>query len=170
MFHAQKQEILETFNYIEKYWKLLNFFEKEYQNHSSHYSWNQTLGLLLIGIAYIEINELEKGLENLNSTCNLAQDYNYKKLDGQAKVAISRIKRQLGDYPSALSYSEQAISLLNEVNAKAELAEAQFQLAITYRAMKELSKSHESFQEAIRLYTELEAPQQIERIQQSMEN
>jgi tetratricopeptide (TPR) repeat protein len=170
MFHAQKQDISETFNYIEKYEKLLNFFKKKYQNYSSHYSWNQALGLLLIGIAYIEINELEKGLENLDFTCNLAQDYNYKKLDGQAKVAISRIKCQLGDYSSALSYSEQAISLLNEVNAKAELAEAQFQLAITYRAMKELAKSHESFQEAIRLYTELEVPKQIERIQQGMEN
>lgn len=71
-----------------------------------------------------------------------------------------------GKSPAALN----PIKLLDEIGAKLDLTKALYQLGLTYQAANETEKSRESFQEAIRLFAELEAPKQMESVRQSMQN
>jgi hypothetical protein len=49
------------------------------------------------------------------------------------------------------------------------LAEAYYQCGLTYQVIDEIEKSNKNFQEAIRLFTEMDAPKQVERVRRSME-
>jgi tetratricopeptide (TPR) repeat protein len=58
--------------------------------------------------------------------------------------------------------------LLDKLGAKCDLAEAYYQLALTYQQMGDAEKSQTNFQDAIRLFREMEAPRQVEKVQQAM--
>ena len=68
----------------------------------------------------------------------------------------------------ALSHHAEAVDLLDKIGAKCDFANALFQRALTYQAMGETEKSAADFGEAIRLFTEMNAPRQVERVQQAM--
>jgi tetratricopeptide (TPR) repeat protein len=74
------------------------------------------------------------------------------------------------DFKSSVLYHSHAIEILEKINAKSDLAEAYYQFGLTYQVIGENVKSHEYLQEAIRLFTEMEAPKQVERVRRSMEN
>jgi hypothetical protein len=48
------------------------------------------------------------------------------------------------------------------------LGEVLYQLGLTYQAIGKAEQSQENFQKAILLFSEMEAPKQIERVRQSM--
>ena len=54
------------------------------------------------------------------------------------------------------------------IGAKCDLAEAYFQLALTYQKMGEAENSQPNFDEAIRLFREMEAPKQVAKVRQAM--
>jgi subtilase family serine protease len=64
----------------------------------------------------------------------------------------------------------EAVKILSSIGAKCDLAESYHQLGLTYQAVNEVNESNESFQEAIRLFTEMQAPKQVERVRRSMNN
>ncbi len=53
------------------------------------------------------------------------------------------------------------------MGAKCDLAEAYYQLALTYQEMKEIAKSKEYFDKAIELFNKIGAPKQVERVNDS---
>ncbi|MCT7966415.1 tetratricopeptide repeat protein [Laspinema sp. D1] len=74
-----------------------------------------------------------------------------------------------GDCLKAVSYHLKAIKILDNIGAKCDLAEAYYQLGLTYQQMGETEKSETNFQEAIRLFTEIEAPKQVEKVRKAIE-
>jgi tetratricopeptide (TPR) repeat protein len=77
--------------------------------------------------------------------------------------------RQLLDFKTAVLYHVRAVHILEEIDAKTDLAEAYYQSGLTAQVMGEHDKSSKFFREAIRLFTEMEAPKQVERVRRSME-
>nr|WP_269086322.1 hypothetical protein [Trichormus sp. NMC-1] len=53
------------------------------------------------------------------------------------------------------------------MGAKCDLAEAYYQLGLTYQKMGETENSNSNFNEAIRLFNEMEAPKQIEKVEKA---
>ncbi len=74
------------------------------------------------------------------------------------------------EFKIALSHHAEAIILLDKVGAKCDFADALFQRALTYQAMGDAEKSQADSGEAIRLFTEMNAPRQVERVQQGLRN
>lgn len=64
----------------------------------------------------------------------------------------------------------QSIQILDTIGAKCDLAEAYFQLALTYQKIENKANSEEYFHKAIYLWSpeQIDAPKQIERVLQAM--
>jgi hypothetical protein len=50
------------------------------------------------------------------------------------------------------------------------LAEGYYQQELTYQKMADVQKSQENFDNAIRLFSEMEAPKQVEKVRRWMES
>lgn len=74
------------------------------------------------------------------------------------------------DFEKALNHHQQSIEILDKIGAKCDLAEAYFQLALTYQAMCDQANSQEYFKTAIDLWSpeQIDAPKQIERVRKAM--
>jgi tetratricopeptide (TPR) repeat protein len=86
-----------------------------------------------------------------------------KVLGGQAELY-----REQKNFDTAMALHDEAINLFKQINAKPALAEAYYQLALTYQAMGNVEGSSDAFQLAMRLFSEMEAPKQVERVRRSM--
>jgi hypothetical protein len=53
---------------------------------------------------------------------------------------------------------------LDTIDTKCDLAEAYFQLGLTYQKMAKPDESQMNFNRAIQLFTEIKAPKQVEKI------
>ncbi|MBD0343466.1 MAG: tetratricopeptide repeat protein, partial [Coleofasciculus sp. Co-bin14] len=83
---------------------------------------------------------------------------------------LAQLYREQGEFETALLNHAEAIKLLDKIGAKCDLAEAYYQLGLTYQKMGEAQKSHKNFDKAIQLFSAMEAPKQVEKVRQAMEN
>ncbi|WP_375515829.1 tetratricopeptide repeat protein [uncultured Nostoc sp.] len=77
---------------------------------------------------------------------------------------LAEIHRQQADFALALTDHTEAIELLDKIGAKCDLAEAYFQLGLTYQKMAKPDESQMNFNRGIQLFTEIKAPKQVEKI------
>ncbi|WP_088892330.1 tetratricopeptide repeat protein [Leptolyngbya ohadii] len=131
-------------------------------------SWGIGHSRLFLGRAYRNLGEISKSLKMYNEALLYAEKSNYTQLKANALIGVAELSRRNGDFELAIAYCLEALELLDEIGAKLNLAEAYYQLALTYQAMGENEKSQTGIQESIRLFTEIEAPKQVERVRRSM--
>ena len=125
--------------------------------------------LHILGKTYKLLGNFPKSLkiykQALTGTFDGSIQTRAKIISGMAE--IERVEKR---YEEAISQHLEAIGLLAEIGVKCDLAECHFQLGLTYQEMDAVEESTSSFQEAIRLFSEMEAPKQVERVRQSMQN
>lgn len=130
--------------------------------------WFMGYRFLFMGLTYKNLDNFEKACEMYYKAIEYSKDSQYIQVQAKALCGLGEIHQKQGDLNLALSYHLESIEALDKIGAKPDLAEAYYQLGITYQAMDEIKKSSESFQEAIRIFSEMEAPKQVERVRQSM--
>jgi tetratricopeptide (TPR) repeat protein len=135
---------------------------------------NNALGgggrLVFLGLAYKNSGFLSKALEVYSEALLHCKMLQYKTNEARVLVCIAEIHRARKEYALSIDILSQGIRLLDQVGAYPFLAEAYYQLGLTYQAVGEARKGQESFQNATRLFIEMEAPKQVERVKQSMQN
>lgn len=94
-----------------------------------------------------------------------AEKIGYKQVKAKALTGLGELHRIQGDYAKAIPLHQESIDLLDEIRAKCDLAEAYFQCALTYQEMGETANSQDNFEAALQLFREIDAPKQIERVQ-----
>jgi len=132
-------------------------------------SWIRGICLVLIGFVYKELGNTSKSVEKFHRSLSYAKESNYSKVEGLSLMGLAEVCRNQKEFSTALSHHLESIRIL-DYGAKCDLPEAYYQLGLTYQAMEETEKSDENFQEAIRLFGEMEAPKQVDRVRQSMQN
>jgi tetratricopeptide (TPR) repeat protein len=125
--------------------------------------------LFHLGIAYKSLGKFDRSMEMYQTAIKYAEKINFIQLQGIALFGIAELYREQGDFTTALSHHTESIELLEKIGAKCDLAEAYYQLALTYQKMGDTEKSQPKFQQAIRLFTEMEAPKQVEKVRRTME-
>jgi tetratricopeptide (TPR) repeat protein len=120
--------------------------------------------------AYKNLGEIDKAFEMYLKTLQFSNERHYTQLKAKAMYSMAELYRNQQDFSLSISENLKAIVMLKEIGACYALAEAHYQLGLTYQAMGEAGESYESFQEAIRLFSEMEAPKQVERVRKSMQN
>ena len=127
-------------------------------------SWGIGYSFLFLGLTYRNLGELEKAFEFCRKTFLHAEDNHFTQIKANALEAIAELYREQNNPGIAISYHMKAIELLNQIGAKSDLAEAYFQLGLTYQKLGDLERSQVNIQEAIRLFSEIEAPKQVEKV------
>ena len=127
-------------------------------------------GFIFLGLAYKNVKQYKKALEMYNAGLSLASESYYNLAKGIALSGLAELERLSGDFNTSISNHSKAVELLEELGAKCDLAEAKYQLGLTYQAMNEVEKGNVNFQEAIQLFTEMQAPKQVDRVRRSLQN
>jgi tetratricopeptide (TPR) repeat protein len=118
---------------------------------------------------YKNLGNLERALEISNRILLRLDSSDYNQGRAKTLLGIAEIYRKSKSFEMAVSLHLESINLLDEIGAKFDLAESHYQIGLTYQIMGEIDKSDKGFQEAIRLFTEMEAPKQVERVRKSMQ-
>jgi tetratricopeptide (TPR) repeat protein len=148
----------------------LNLAEKAYRELSitEWQPWSHGCALVFLGLTYKNLGEIPKAFEIFQRAINFAEDSYYLQLKGKAFYGLAELYRIQGEYETALSHHSESIELLDKIGAKCDLAEAYYQFALTYQKMGDAEKSQTAFQEAIRLFNEMEAPNQVEKVRKAI--
>jgi tetratricopeptide (TPR) repeat protein len=133
-------------------------------------TWGKGYSSFYLGQAYKNLGEIDKAFEMHLKTLQFSNESHYTQLKAKAMYSMAELYRNQQDFSLSISENLKAIVMLKEIGACYALAEAHYQLGLTYQAMGEAGESYESFQEAIRLFSEMEAPKQVERVRKSMQN
>lgn len=131
-------------------------------------SWGQGYSLLFMGLTYKNLGELEKSFEKFRQAIAFAEKSHYTQVKAKALSGMAELYREQSVFTTALSHHSESIALLDKIGAKCDLAEAYYQLALTYQKMGDAEKSQTPFQNAIRLFTEMEAPKQVEKVRKAI--
>ncbi|MDB9516619.1 tetratricopeptide repeat protein [Roseofilum reptotaenium CS-1145] len=83
-------------------------------------------------------------------------------------TGLGELSQLQNDYETAFSYHTQAIAILEKLGAKCDLAEAYYQLGLTYQETGELAQSQDDFNRAIKLWEQINAPKQMARVRESI--
>jgi len=124
--------------------------------------------LFILGIVYKNLGEFQKSIEFYNAAISYSEEIHFAQLKAQALTGIAEIQRELKNLNLAFVYHLESMQILKAIGAKSGLAEACYQIALSYGIIGEIEQSNEKFQEAIRLFDDMEAPKQVERVKRSM--
>jgi len=151
------------------------FLEKLESENSSDFLLVDLLGirgagysLLNQGLTLGKLGAYEKAIKAYERTIAYARKGHFTEIQAIALTGIAEIDRNCGAYKSAILNHVESLDLLKAIGAKPDIAEAYYQFGLTHQAMGETDKSNENFQEAIQIFTEMEAPKQVERVRRSM--
>jgi tetratricopeptide (TPR) repeat protein len=117
-----------------------------------------------LGKAYKNIGDIDKSFDAYNMAFDISKRMSCTAIDGAALMGKAELYFIKKDIQKALSNFNKSIEILDRIGAKAILAEAYFQLGLTYQAMGKHDQAEEYKAKALELFEEMEAPKQIERV------
>lgn len=129
--------------------------------------WGKGYSLLYLSLTHKNLGNLVEALELCRSTIRHAEENHFTQVKAKATSCLAEVYREQQDFETALSNHFKSIELLDEIGAKCDLAEAYYQLGLTYQKMGNTSKTREHFQQAMRLFREIDAPKQVIRVRQA---
>ena len=127
-------------------------------------AWGAGYSLLYLAATYRNVGEIERSLALYQQTTRYSEDNHFTQIKANALHGIAQLYREQREFASATIHHLQAIELLSKIGAKCDLAEAHLQLGITYQRMNQAKNSGLHFDQAIQLFTEMEAPKRVERV------
>jgi tetratricopeptide (TPR) repeat protein len=122
---------------------------------------------LFLGLTHKNLGEIEKSRELYYSAIEYAEESHYRQVKAKALCGLAECDRLQEKFDTALSQNLAAIKILEDIEAKCDLAEAYYQLGLTQQKMGN-PESKENFLKAIQLFNEIGAPKQVEKVQQAM--
>jgi len=132
--------------------------------------WYLGYRLLFLGQTYKNLKEVDKSFEMYQEAIQFAEQTHFTQVRAKALTGLAELYRGQEDFTTALSHNLESIALLDEIGAKCDLAEAYYQIALTYQKMGQIDKSQENFNKAIKLFQDMEAPNQVEKVQRAKES
>ncbi|MBD2245670.1 tetratricopeptide repeat protein [Nostoc sp. FACHB-888] len=118
----------------------------------------------ILGQTYVNLGDFYKANQILHQALTFAEKSHYMQVKAKTLNGLAEIHRQQADFALAFTHHTEAIELLDTIGAKCDLAEAYFQLGLTYQKMAKPDESQMNFNRAIQLFTEIKAPKQVEKI------
>jgi tetratricopeptide (TPR) repeat protein len=133
-------------------------------------SWDLVYRSLYLSRAFLSINELDQSLFWSNQAVRHGETLSLKQGKAKAFSIFQEIYRLQGNYSQSLKYADLAIEQQLKLAAKSDLAESYLFQALTYRDMREQTLANEAYQKSYKLYEQIQAPKQIERIARAFKN
>ncbi|UBF26699.1 NB-ARC domain-containing protein [Kovacikia minuta CCNUW1] len=118
----------------------------------------------ILGQTYVNLGEFAQATELFQKVLTFAEAGHYTQTKAKALIGLAEIQRQQARFDVALNNHLTAIDLLDKIGAKCDLAQAYFQLGLTYQSMGKASDSQTNCDRAIQLFTEMQAPKQVKKV------
>ncbi|MTJ37040.1 tetratricopeptide repeat protein [Dolichospermum sp. UHCC 0260] len=145
-------------------------------------TWRKIYALLKLGLIYKNLGNIKKSLKIYNAAIEFSQaessygwiesaqelNYNshYNPLVAKVLTGLAELYRIQDNFEEALFKHSQSIEIFHKISGnRCDLAEAYFQLGLTYQKMGDFKNSQINFDEAIILFTAVEAPRQVEKVE-----
>ncbi len=124
--------------------------------------------LIILGRVYKKLDRINQSIDVFHEVVSHAEEFEYPDVKAMALSEMAEIYRIQNELDLAVEKHLEAILIFESSGALCSLAEAYYQLGLSYQVMNEFEKSNENFQKAIQLFGEMGVPKQVERVRQSM--
>ncbi|BAY37231.1 TPR repeat protein [Nostoc sp. NIES-2111] len=131
-------------------------------------SWGIGTSLLFLSLTYKNLGLIETAWEMCHQAINHCRQNQFSFLEARAKSCLASLYREKGEFTEAIAKHLEAISNMNTVSDKCNLAKAYYQLGLTYQRMGDVNQSRETFQAAIAIFNDMPAPKQVEKVKIAM--
>ncbi|MEB3883399.1 hypothetical protein [Lyngbya sp. CCY1209] len=147
----------------------MNDFDREFDRISSIQAgiWYTSYYYIFTGKTCYNLKDIDGAKTQYNTAISFADETNYLQVKAKGFMGLGEIYMR-SDVSTALNYHDEATKILEKIGAKCDLAEAYYQLGLTYQVMGEIANSQDYFNRAIALWEKIDAPLQIERVRRSM--
>lgn len=126
--------------------------------------WGKSYSLLFFGITQKNLGNFSEYYQSMYQLIDLINTIKYPQIQGKILSAIGEFYRSQEDYEQAIDYHLKSIKILEDIGAKSELSEAYYQFGLTCKKMGNDTNSSEWFKKSINLWSEINAPKQIEKV------
>jgi tetratricopeptide (TPR) repeat protein len=152
--------------------RILEISEKEYKNLSKSELtiWGIGYIRLFLAFSYKNLGYYKKSFFLYSEAISFAEESQYIQVKAKALTGIAELYREQGDFQIALSHHKESITILDKLGAKCDLAEAYYQQGITEQKIGNIQNSQKNFDKAIELYTKIQAPRQVEKVQRAIKS
>ena len=130
--------------------------------------WGTGYRLFFLGMAYKNVGNIDKSFEMYNQAISFTENVYYSQLKAKIFTGLAELHREKKEFDLAFEYHSKSIELLEKLCAKCNLAEAYFQQALSYKEVGNMKISEENRDIAIQLFSQIEAPKQVEKVKQAM--
>ncbi len=118
----------------------------------------------ILGQTYVNLKDFSKAKKMFLMALGFAEESHYTQVKAKSLSGLAEIYRKKQEFNLAFNNHLKAVELLEKIGAKCDLAEAYFQLALTYKNIGSDSESQVNADKAIRLFKEIEAPKQVGKV------
>lgn len=143
--------------------KLVSYVERELTRVDIT-SWGKGYSLLFLGLTFNKIGSLEKSLKVHEDAIDFSNKSNYVQIRAKALCGMIELYRLMKDYKNSLAMYNQAFPLVREIGAAYDLAEVQYQCALTHAYMGNITVSNEMFSDAIIYFKKMKSEKQVSRV------
>jgi tetratricopeptide (TPR) repeat protein len=123
--------------------------------------------LLFLGLTYKNLGETIESHDMFQRAIAYANENHYTQVRANALSGLAELYRGQQDFENAIAYHLEAVELLEQIGTKCDLAEANYQLGLTWQTCDRSAESRANFDRAIQLFQEMSAPKQIEKVQRA---
>jgi tetratricopeptide (TPR) repeat protein len=117
----------------------------------------------LLGQTYVNLSGFEMAQSLFERALSFSEASHYTQVKAKTLTGLAMMQRHRGQYREAIALHQQAVTLLETLGAKCDLAESYYQFGMTCQAV-ENGQSQTFFQKAIALFEAMNAPRQVEKV------
>jgi len=154
------QEI--ALRYIERYYE-------QVEQGAEMFPFIEGYSLLFIGGAYKYMEDLENSFKAYDKAKTSSIKTGFHQVKAKALLGLGELYRLNKNIEKSLCECHESSQILIKIGAKSDLAEAYFQLGLTYQAMADHDQAKTYKAKALDLFKQMEAPKQIERVIKAFE-
>ena len=119
----------------------------------------------LLAQTYTNLGNSSRATELYERTIAFAEASHYVQVKAKALVGLGTLLRRQGMGDQAIKAIKTALNLLDDLGAQGDLAEAHYQLGLTYQQQGESVIAHTYFATSICYFAAIQAPQQVAKVQ-----
>jgi tetratricopeptide (TPR) repeat protein len=139
------------------------FFERPIENRGSAAYFIQ-----LLGQTYVNLGQFEIAKTLFDKALSFSESSHYTQVQGKTLTGLAIMQRQQGEFGAAIASLHLAIQRLENLGAKCDLAEAYYQLGVTYQGSGR-PEQDVALGEAIALFESISAPRQVDKVRKTLQ-
>ncbi|WP_287452879.1 tetratricopeptide repeat protein [Leptolyngbya sp. UWPOB_LEPTO1] len=157
-----------TYSYLERFEAAYHLAEAAYQSIVTEKLVEQSgrfaYFIQMLGQTYTNLGEFERAKAMYDRALEFAEESHYTQVKAKTLSGLAELCRCQNALDASLMYHTQAIALLETIGAMCDLANAYFQLGLTYQASGRSQLCQNSLEQALRLFGQMQATKQVEKV------